>query len=87
MGLQLFLNDFGLSGHVAITSDATAAIGMVHRLGRGKVRHSAVADPVGSASRSFRGKIRVSIMSGLENPSDAQKVPWSRTIAAPHGSV
>ena len=30
-----------------------------------------------------QGKSRVSKMSGLENPSDAQnKVPWIRTIAA-----
>ena len=38
------LNDFCLCGHVAIKSDATAAIGMVHRLGSGKVRHLAVGD-------------------------------------------
>ena len=48
-----------------------AAIGMVHRLESGKVRHLAVGvlwvqHPVCS------GKIRVSKMSGLENPSDAQ---------------
>ena len=33
MGLQSILNDFCLCGHVAIKSDATAAIAMVHRLG------------------------------------------------------
>ena len=38
MGLQSILNDFCLCGHVAIKSDATAAIGMVHWLGLGKVR-------------------------------------------------
>ena len=37
MGLQSILNDFCLRGHVAIKSDATAAFGMVHRLGLGKV--------------------------------------------------
>ena len=41
-GLQPVLSDFDLCGHVAIKSDATAAIGMVHRLGLGKVRHLAV---------------------------------------------
>ena len=65
LGLQSFLSDFDLCGHVAIKSDATAAIGMVHRLGIGKVRHVAVGD-------LCSGKIRVSKMSGLENPSDAQ---------------
>ena len=56
---------------VAIKSDATAAIGMVHRLGLGKVStfgcwKSMVQHHVRS------GKIRVSKMSGLENLSDAQ---------------
>ena len=35
---------FCLCGHVAIESDATAAIGMVHRLRLGKVQHLAVGD-------------------------------------------
>ena len=43
-----------ICGHVAIKSDATAAIGMVHRLGLGKVRHLAV----GATSRSFRENSR-----------------------------
>ena len=50
MGLQSILNDFCLCGHVAIKSDATAAIGMVHRLGLGKVRHLA-GRLVGATSR------------------------------------
>ena len=71
MGLQTILNDICLCGHVAIKSDATAAIGMVHRVGPGKVRHLVVGDLwVQHHVRS--GKIRVSKMSGLENPSDAQ---------------
>ena len=71
MGLQSILNDFCLCGHVATKSDATAALGMVQRLGLGKVRHLAVGDLwVQHHVRS--GKIRVSKMSGLENPSDAQ---------------
>ena len=44
VGLQSILSDFGLFGHVAMKSDTTAAIGMVHRLGFGKVRHLAVGD-------------------------------------------
>ena len=72
VGLQSILNDFSLCGHVAIKSNATAAIGMdVHQLGLGKVRHLAVGDLW--VQQHFRsGKIRVSRMSGLENPSDAQ---------------
>ena len=70
MGPQSILNDFCLCGHVTIESDATAAIGMVHRLELGKVRHLAVGDLwVQHHVRS--GKIRVfPKMSGLENPSD-----------------
>ena len=71
LGLQSFLSDFDFRGHEAIKSDATAAIGMVHRLGLGQVRHLAVGD--WWIQHHFRsGKIRVSKMSGLENPSDAQ---------------
>ena len=44
---------------------------MVHRLGLGKVRHSAVGD-LWIQHHVRSGKIRVSKMSGLEKPSDAQ---------------
>ena len=84
MGLKSILNDFCLSGHVAIKSDATAAIGMAHRLGLGTVRQLAVGDlwvqHVGSE------KIPVSKMSGLENPSDAQ-TKYLGTIVAPRKSL
>ena len=70
MGLQSILNDFCLCGHVAIKSDATAAIVMYHRLGLGKSPTLAVGDLwVQHHVRS--GKTRVSKISGLENPSDA----------------
>ena len=71
MELRSILSDFGLFGHVAIKSDATAAIGMVHRLGLGNVCHSGGGDLwVQHHVRS--GKIRVSNTSGLKNPGDAQ---------------
>ena len=77
MGLQTILSDFELCGHVTVKSDATAAIGMVHRLGLGKVRHLAVGDLwVQHHVRSE--KIRVSKMSGLENASDAQTKYFGR---------
>ena len=71
LGLQSILSDFDLCGLVAIKSDATAAIGRVHLLGLGKVRHQAVGD-LWIQHHVRSGKIRVSKMSGLENPSDAQ---------------
>ena len=52
MGLHSILSDFGLFGHVAIRSDATAAIGMVHRLASGSSTFSCWRSLV-SASRSF----------------------------------
>ena len=42
LGLQSILSDFDLWGHVSIKPDAKAAIGIVHRLGLGTVRHLAV---------------------------------------------
>ena len=71
LGLQSILSDFGLCGHVAIKSDGTAALGMVHRFGLGKVRHMAVGD-LWFQHHVRPGKIRVSKMSGLEIPSDAR---------------
>ena len=71
VGLQSIQIDFCLCGHVAIESDATAAIGMVRRLGLGRSPTLGCWRLVGATPCSF-GKIRVSKMSGLEDPSDAQ---------------
>ena len=67
LGLQPILRDFGLWGHVAIKSDANAAIGMVHRLGSGKVRHLAVGD-LWIQHHVRSGKIRVSKKSRTRRP-------------------
>ena len=44
LGIRALLEDLGYRVDVHIYSDATAAIGMVKRLGLGRVRHLAVAD-------------------------------------------
>ena len=44
LGVQAVLRHFGYEVSVEILSDATAAIGMVRRMGLGKVRHLATAD-------------------------------------------
>ena len=44
LGIQALLKDFGISVKLTILSDATAAIGIVKRVGLGKVRHLSVAD-------------------------------------------
>ena len=54
-GFQSILNDFDLCGHVAIKSDATPAIGMVHPLGLGTF---GCRKPVDSASLWFRENSR-----------------------------
>ena len=60
-----------MCGHPAINSDANAAIGMVHRLGLGKFRHSAVGD-LWFQHFVRSGKFKSPNLSGLENSSDAQ---------------
>ena len=44
LGMQSLLRDFGFEAAVHLLSDATAAIGIVRRLGLGRVRHLATAD-------------------------------------------
>ena len=86
MGLQSILSDFDLCGHVAIKSDATAAIGMVHRLGLGKVRHLAVGDLWFSIT-FVRENSRLQNVRVGEYEWCTNKVPWTRTIAAPLENV
>ena len=44
LGLRSIYADFGVQMKLTVKSDATAAIGMVARLGLGRVRHLAVSD-------------------------------------------
>merc|ERR1739836_175722 len=39
LGLQALFSDLGMSKKIAVRSDATASIGIVSRIGLGKVRH------------------------------------------------
>ena len=69
LGLQAVLRDFGIEVGIDIRSDATAAIGMVGRLGLGKVRHLAVSDLwVQQCARDRRAKYHK--VGGKDNPSD-----------------
>ena len=65
MGLQSILNDFCLCSRVAIKSDATQAIGVVH-----SCSDKEKSDIWLLETRSE--KIRVSKITGLESPSDGQ---------------
>ena len=44
MGLQALFKDLGIEARVAVRSDATAVIGIIARVGLGKVRHLAIAE-------------------------------------------
>ena len=69
MGLKALLADLGIEARMAVRSDATAAIGIVSRLGLGKVRHLAVSDLwVQQTARS--GAVEFSKIPGQVNPAD-----------------
>ena len=61
--------DFGWKTSVSIRSDATAAIGMVKRLGLGRVRHLSVAD-LWVQQRLRMGGLSLSKWPGSQNPAD-----------------
>ena len=69
MGLQALFSDFGRKTNIAIRSDATAAIGIVSRIGLGKVRHLSVADLwIQQAAR--QGRAEYTKVPGDINPAD-----------------
>ena len=69
MGLQALFSDLGRKTNIAIKSDATAAIGIVSRVGLGKVRHLSVADLwIQQAAR--QGRAVYSKVPGQINPAD-----------------
>ena len=69
MGLQALFADLGMDRKIAVRSDATAAIGIVSRIGLGKVRHLSVADLwVQQAARE--GRVDYSRIPGQINPAD-----------------
>ena len=83
MGPQPILSHFGLFGHAAIKSGATAAIGMVDRLRSGKGWHSAV---VGSGSRSFGEDSSLQKCQG-SRIRVVPEVPCARTITGTHACL
>ena len=69
MGVQACLQDFGHQTTIQIRSDATAAIGMVKRLGLGRVRHLSVAD-LWIQQRMRMGGMTTAKWPGPQNPAD-----------------
>ena len=70
LGLKAIFADYGLELDLQIFSDATAAIGMVSRLGLGRVRHLAVAD-LWVQDKARTGQIKYAKVDGKRNPSDS----------------
>ena len=68
-GVKAILADFGIECSIVLRSDATAAIGIVQRLGLGKVRHLAVSDLWVQEKLRSR-ELSVEKVDGLRNPSD-----------------
>ena len=69
LGLQSALMDLGLKATLEVSSDATAAIGIVKREGLGRVRHLAVAD-LWIQQKQRDGTIAYRKIPGPENSSD-----------------
>ena len=68
-GLAAILRDLGVSPTITLKSDASAAIGIVQRLGLGRVRHLSVSDLW--VQQKLRAKqLDVEKVNGLDNPSD-----------------
>ena len=77
LGVQSVLLDFGIHVQVKLLSDATAAIGMVRRLGLGKVRHLATAD-LWIQQKVREGSVSVAKYPGQDNGADLMTKHKSR---------
>ena len=77
------LQDFGIDAGIDVRSDATAAIGMVGRLGLCKIRHLAVSDLwVQQCARDRRARYHK--VGGKDNPSDAMTKALDATTLHRH---
>ncbi len=69
LGLASLAADFGLDLNIRIHTDASAAIGMVHRQGVGKLRHVRV-QYLWVQSKVQDGEMKVQKVDGKANPAD-----------------
>ena len=78
LGLQSVARDLGVELQPEVHADSSAAIGICHRCGIGKVRHLAVAQLW--AQDLVRSKAcRLYKVLGTENPADLMTKPLART--------
>ena len=69
LGLKALLADFQINVNIKILSDSTAALGMVKRLGLGRVRHLAVSD-LWVQQHVRKGSFTVAKYPGANNTAD-----------------
>ena len=69
IGMMSMAADFGESLEGEVKSDASAAIGIAHRRGLGKVRHIEVQN-LWLQEKIADSKLKVSKVAGKENPAD-----------------
>ena len=83
LGVQALAMDFGDKLAIEVASDATAAIGMVARLGLGRVRHLAVSD-LWVQEKSRTGAIKYVKVPGCDNPADIGTKAVTEEVLAAH---
>ena len=83
LGMQALMADLGLQAGLTVQSDATAAVGIVSRLGLGKVRHLSVSD-LWVQQASKEGRIKYSKLPGEKNPADLLTKPVGREVIDRH---
>ena len=83
LGMQSLMADVGLKAKLEVRSDATAAIGMVARIGLGKVRHLSVSD-LWVQHVAKDGRIRYSKLAGSQNPADLLTKSVGRELLVRH---
>ena len=76
LGLKAVLADFGIDVGISLSTDATAAIGIVHRQGLGRVRHLACAD-LWVQQRIMNRELQVGKVGTRSNCADLMTKPHS----------
>ena len=83
LGLQALYKDLNVDVEIRVYSDATAAIGIVSRLGLGRVRRLAVSD-LWVQEKARSGAIKFAKIEGTKNPSDAFTKAVDKETLAKH---
>ena len=83
LGLVATMKEWGIEVDLVVKSDAIAAIGMVKRLGLGRIRHLAVAD-LWIQQKSREGLVHYRKLEGTRNTSDILTKPVEAEVLERH---